>query len=154
MSRIRSLLSSEVEIRWAVGEKDTITVLFTRGRVNDRVLVRVDPTLEMLMARPRHSTRAVVITQKDSSSVQRCGMSRDRIVTEDNIVPEGASCICTMKAPRSFGLMVQIVRPSDDHTSETLLALHLISLAIPPVWTSQIMMAVSETQAMDRPSGE
>ena len=154
MSRIRSLPSSEVEIRWAVGEKDPITVLFTRGRVDDRVLVRVDSIFEMLMARPRHSTRAVVITQKDSSSVQRYGISRDRIVMEDSVVPEKASYICTMKAPRSFELMVQIVHPSEDHTSETLLALHLISLAIPPVWTSQIMMAVSETQAMDRPSGE
>jgi hypothetical protein len=50
--------------------------------------------------------------------------------------------------------MVQSVRPSNDHTGEVLLALHLISLATPPVWISQIMMAVSEAQAMERPSGE
>ena len=153
---MQSVLSSEVEIRWAVGEKDPITAVSARGRVNDWILVRlVGPTLMISMVcQPTYSDRFAVITQKDPSSVQRCGVSRDRSVLEDNFVPEGASYICIMKAPWSSGLMVQIFRPSDDHTRETLLVLHSISLATPPVWISQIMMAVSEAQAMDRPSGE
>jgi len=97
---------------------------------------------------------AVVITKKDLSSVQRCGIFRDRSVLEDNVIPEEALRICTMKDPWYSELMVQIFRPSNDHTRETLLALRSISLATPPVWISQIVMAVSEAQAIERPSGE
>ena len=81
-------------------------------------------------------------------------MSRDRSVPEDNVAPEEASYMRTMKPPRSSGPMVQIVRPSEDHTREIFLALRLIILATPPVWTSQIMMALLEAQAMEHPSGE
>ena len=72
----------------------------------------------------------------------------------DDAVPEETQYICTVKVPWSSESIVQIVPPSDDNTSEILLALHLISLTTPPVWISQIMMVVSEAQAMERPSGE
>jgi len=49
---------------------------------------------------------------------------------------------------------VQIVPPFDDHTSEVVVALRLLSLAATPVWMSQIMMAILEVQAIERPSGE
>jgi len=81
-------------------------------------------------------------------------MSPDRSVPGDDIVPEETSYISTVKVLWSSESMVQIVPPSDDHTNEVLVGLHLISLATPPVWISQIIMAVSEAQAIERPSGE
>ena len=51
--------------------------------------------------------------------------------------------------------MVQIVAPSNDHVNEILLAaLHSISLATPPVWISQIVSEVLESDARKYPSGE
>ena len=84
-------------------------------------------------------------------------MSRDWRVLGDDIVPEGTSYVCTVKIlwPRLSESTVQIDPPFDDHTTEVVQkALYLISLATPPVWISQIMMAILEAQAMERPSGE
>ena len=121
---------------------------------NDWILVRVDPTWKISMASMSYTFRTVVITRNDSSTVQRCGLYPDRSVPGDDAVLEETPYVCTAKVSRPLESMVQIDPPFDDHTSEILLALHLISLATPPVWISQIMMAVLEAQAMERPSGE
>ena len=138
-----------------VGEKDLISVPLGQERENDSILVRVDPTSEMSMiSLVPLCTVTVVITRKDSSTVQRSGLHLDRSVPGDDIVPEETSYVCTVKVPRPSESIVQIVPPFNDHTSEIFPVLHLISLATPPVWISQITMAISEAQAIERPSGE
>ena len=137
-----------------VGEKDLISALSKGGKSIDRSFVRADPTLKMSMVSETSLPRTVVITQKESSSVQRCGLSLDRSVPGDNVVPEKMSYVCTMKVAWSSELRVQSVCQFDDHTNEILLGLDLVSVATPPVWISQIMMAVSEAQAREHPSGE
>ena len=69
-------------------------------------------------------------------------------------MPSETPYVFTVKVLQPVWLMVQIDPPFNDHTSEVVLALHVISLATPPVWISQITMAVLEVQAMERPSGE
>jgi len=100
-----------------------------------------------------YTLRTVVITRKDSSTVQRCE-GLDQSVPGFDTTPEETSHVCTVKVAQSSESMVQIIPPFDDHTSEILSALHAISLATPPVWISQIMMVVLEAQAIERPSGE
>ena len=155
MSKMRSTRLSEMEVRWVVGEKDQISASAKGEKVNDRILVRVDPTSKMWMASSSPLPRTVVITLKDWSYVQRCSLPADWSAPGDDPVPEEISYIHTMTVTRPITeLIVQIVRPSNDHTSDIFLGRHLISLATPPVWMSQIRMAVSEVQAMERPSGE
>jgi hypothetical protein len=79
-----------MEIRWVVGEKDLILVSehSKGGKMNDRILVRVDPTSKTSMVPQRYLPRTVVMAQKDSPSVQKCGVSSDWSVPGDNVVPE------------------------------------------------------------------
>ena len=121
-----------------VEKKDVLSMALDKRGENDWILVRVDPTSKMSMISMRYLFCTVVITRKDSSTVQRCGMSRDWSVPGDDIVPEGTSYVCTVKIlwPRLSESMVQIDPPFDDHTTEVVQASYLISLATPPVWIS------------------
>jgi len=129
-------------------------VTLKEGGENDWILVRVDPTSKMSTVSMMYPLHTIVITRKDSSTVQRCGLRIDSSVPGDDSTPEETSYVFTVKVQKGLELRVQIDPPFDDHTSEVVLALRVISLATPPVWISQIMMAVLEVQAMERPSGE
>jgi len=81
-------------------------------------------------------------------------LSPDWNELEDNVVPEETSYVCTTKVPSFPASIAQSVCPSGDHASEIHSVLYVILSTTPPVWISQIMMAVWEVQAMERPSGE
>jgi len=125
-----------------VGEKDWILGSYEGEKSNDRILVRVDPTLKM--STPPSPSRIVMI-QKDLSSTQRYGFLYDQSVVGGDVVPKETSSVGTVKAASLSDSMVwkvesmlpgdmsniftiqvlllsnpvvQIVPPSNDHTSD------------------------------------
>ena len=76
-----------------VGEKDPIVASDKGGKSNERILVRVGPTLKTSMPSPL--CRIVMIT-KDLSSAQRYGSSYDWSVPENDLVPEETPYVHTI----------------------------------------------------------
>ena len=73
-----------------------------------------------------------------------------------NTVPDTTSYLHTVEVFVSELKAITLTSPpSNDHTNDSLGGLlHWSSLATPPVWISQMIIAVLEAQARECPSGE